>query len=200
MKMYSDLVYRSLAAVITVTVTLYIVLSYHLYLPWRTKLTLDEYRQRPECQCVRPALRAQSFPLSYSVGDDQKHLCSRYATHRGPHQRVISISLFGPKENQLFQLNRSLVYLHQLVNDLNKIYPDDFILRIYHDDTIDASTVVCSVECEHPNVDFCFITEKRFIPSKIWRFIPAGDILVDISKHSVRFISDQSSSMIQSEL
>jgi hypothetical protein len=65
---------------------------------------------------------------------------------------------------------------------MNIIYSDGFVLRIYHDQTINESNVICPIECEHPNIDFCDMTHKLYIPPKIWRFIPAGDPLVDISK------------------
>jgi hypothetical protein len=137
---------------------------------------INSYRQRSGCSCSRHELPLRNLttrPLS---------LCSIYATHRGPHQRIIAISLFGPKENKMFQFNRSLTFLHELIQDMNRIYPDNFTLRVYHDDTIHLSDVICPIECKHPNVDFCSVHNKLFIPPKIWRFIPAGDPLVDISE------------------
>lgn len=136
----------------------------------------DHYR-RPECSCSRPA-------LPFNRTNTTSHLCSPYATRRGPNQRVIGISLFGPKENRMFQVNRSLTFLHELINDMNLIYPDGFILRVHHDQTIGLSDIVCPIECANPNVDFCSMDSKLFIPPKIWRFIPAGDPLVDISERS----------------
>jgi hypothetical protein len=137
------------------------------------------YRQRFECNCSRPSLPAHVLHLT---NEQQADLCSLYATRRGPHQRIIAISLFGPKENQRFQFGRSLAFLHALINDMNVIYPDNYTLRVYHDDTINVTDVICPLECKHPNVDFCSMKEKLFIPPKIWRFIPAGDPLVDISE------------------
>jgi hypothetical protein len=141
-----------------------------------------DYRRRPGCTCLRPRL----FPsISSSVleqNENRSSLCSRYATQRGANQRIIAISLFGPKEAQRFVLDRTLSYLDLLIKDMNMIYSDGFILRVYHDKTIDTLNVICPIECEHPNVDFCDMTHKLYIPPKIWRFIPAGDPLVDISK------------------
>jgi hypothetical protein len=136
------------------------------------------YRQRPECSCSRPELSS----VLLNVSELQSSLCSLYATHRGPNQRIISISLFGPKENKLFQPNKSISLLNELINDMNKIYSDGFVLRVHHDDTITMSDVICPVECQNPNVDFCNMESKLYIPPKIWRFIPAGDSLVDLSR------------------
>jgi hypothetical protein len=141
------------------------------------------YRQRPECTCSRPELSSLILNFTSNQTEIQSSLCSIYATKRGPNQRIIAISLFGPKENKMFQLNKSLTFLNELIKDLNKIYSDDFILRVYHDKTIAMSDVICPIECQNPNVDFCNMDSKLFIPPKIWRFIPAGDPLVDISMY-----------------
>ncbi|CAF0935899.1 unnamed protein product [Rotaria sordida] len=138
------------------------------------------YRRRPECTCYRHQLPPLDFNLILNLTENQTFLCSDYATRRGPHQRIISISLYGPKENKRFQYNQSLFFLNELINDINIIYPDDFTLRIHHDDTITLTDVICPIECQNPNVDFCSMNSKLFIPPKVWRFIPAGDPLVDI--------------------
>lgn len=160
----------------------FIVPDFYLLISSNSTLLSANYRQRSECTCLRLALP----PLLSSVILEQNHnlsfLCSLYATRRGPNQRIISISLFGPKEIKRFELNRTLYYLDLLIKDLNKIYSDKFILRVYHDNTIDAKNVICPIECKHSNVDFCDMKHKLYIPPKIWRFIPAGDPLVDISK------------------
>jgi hypothetical protein len=143
------------------------------------------YRQRTECTCSRPELFSLASNSTSNKTEIQSSLCSYYATQRGPNQRIISISLFGPKENKMFQVNRSLTFLNELINDINKIYSDDFILRIHHDNTINIVDFICPIECKNPNVDFCDMKTKLFIPPKIWRFIPAGDPLVDISMYYI---------------
>ena len=141
-----------------------------------------DYRRRPECTCSRPDLPPFNSNLASNQIQSQSLLCSHYASQRGLQQRIISISLFGPKENKMFQFNKSRIFLNELINDLNIIYADGFVLRVHHDETINLSDVVCPIECQNPNVDFCSMNSKLYIPPKIWRFIPAGDPLVDISK------------------
>ncbi|CAF1035016.1 unnamed protein product [Rotaria sp. Silwood1] len=148
--------------------------------PWAPTIVSTDYRQRLECTCYRHDLPPLDFNLTSNPAQNPSSLCNQYATRRGPHQRIISISLYGPKENKRFQYNQSLSFLHELINDMNTIYPDNFTLRIHHDDTISLSDVICPIECRHHNVDFCNMESKLFIPPKIWRFIPAGDPLVDI--------------------
>ncbi len=149
---------------------------------WISPLLHVDYRRRPECTCSRPDLLPLLSSLASEQNGNRSFLCSQYATRRGPHQRIISISLFGPKESKKFLFNRTVHYLDLLIKDMNKIYSDGYILRIYHDNTINTTDFICPIECKHPNVDFCDMNHKLYIPPKIWRFIPAGDPLVDISK------------------
>ena len=142
-----------------------------------------DYRRRPECTCARLPLAASASFITFEQRDNnQSILCSQYASHRGPHQHVISISLFGPKENKLFHFNQTIHFLDELIKDINMQYSDGFILRVHHDNTINATNLICPIECKHPNVDFCNMSHKLYIPPKIWRFVPAGDPMVDIGK------------------
>ncbi|CAF2117145.1 unnamed protein product [Rotaria magnacalcarata] len=136
------------------------------------------YRQRPECICSRPKLPHLSSRIL--LNDKQPSFCSLYSSQRGPHQRIISVTLFAPKDVQIFDLHRTLNYLRLLIKDIHAIYSDGYILRVYHEDKINAADIICPIECEHSNVDFCNMQNKMFIPPEIWRFIPAGDPLVDI--------------------
>ncbi|CAF0967925.1 unnamed protein product [Adineta steineri] len=131
------------------------------------------------CSCTRPILKQKSNNFT------KKSLCNAYSTSRGFHQRVIAISLFGPKENQRFIMNQTLQYLHELIADKKKVYPG-WILRIYHDASI-KEDIICPIECEHNDVDFCDVNaltklsdKNNYIPPRIWRFLPAGDELVDV--------------------
>jgi hypothetical protein len=139
----------------------------------------NRYRQRDGCSCTRPRLPVQPATKDEKDGEN---LCSVYATRRGPYQRIISISLYGPSESPRFEPRSSLAFLADLINDTSKIYSDDFILRVHHDDTLNLSDVICPIECHYSFVDFCNMHGKRFIPPKIWRFIPAGDPLVDVGE------------------
>jgi hypothetical protein len=108
------------------------------------------------------------------------NLCSRRATDRGPGQHVIAVSVFGPKENKLFQQNLSLIFLRNLVREAVEIYPG-WIFRVYHDSTIDE-LYMRQIESHYNHVDFCNMTNSSFLPPRMWRFLPAGDQLVDVSK------------------
>jgi hypothetical protein len=141
------------------------------------------FYRRQKCSCTRPIFEHQSNLLI--IDEASTSLCSQYSTLRGFHQRIIAISMYGPKENKIFGMNQSLNFLNELIIDMTKTYPG-WILRIYHDASIQEN-VVCSIECANNNVDFCNASAlgslgsvSDYIPPKIWRFLPAGDLLVDI--------------------
>ena len=129
--------------------------------------------QRQSCSCARPLFTSTSNLLI--LNEISSSLCSHYSTLRGSHQRIISISMYGPKENALFAFNASLNFLSELINDMKKIYPD-WILRVYHDATI-KDDIICPIECAHNHVDFCNASALgnlgnigNYVPPKIWRF------------------------------
>lgn len=121
-----------------------------------------------------------------NIENFNKSLCSQRSTRRGRGQRVIAISLFGPKENDLFQFNDTMKFLYELIDDARKVYPE-WILRIYHDATI-TSQLVGEIQCKYMNVDFCDMSNYLLIPPKTWRFFAAGDLFVDASKSLCIFI------------
>jgi hypothetical protein len=139
--------------------------------------------RRQTCSCTRPILGHKSNLLI--IDERSSSFCSQYSTLRGFHQRIIAISMYGPQENAIFSFNASLNFLHELIADMATMYPG-WILRIYHDASI-KENIVCPLECAHNHVDFCNASAlgnlgsiSNYIPPKIWRFLPAGDPLVDI--------------------
>lgn len=111
--------------------------------------------------------------------------CSYRSNMRGSGQSVIAISIFGPKENEIFQINASMELLLELLDEARLIYPG-WIVRIYHDDTV-TSDIAHRFERKYDNVDFCDMKSLKCLSPKIWRFLPAVDPNVNISEYS-RFI------------
>lgn len=139
--------------------------------------------RRHSCSCTRPMIGYKSNLLI--IDETSTSLCSQYSTLRGFHQRVIAISMYGPQENKMFTSNASLDFLYALIDDMAKMYPG-WILRVYHDASI-KEDIICPIECSYNYVDFCNSSAlgnlgnvATYIPPKIWRFLPAGDPLVDI--------------------
>ena len=139
--------------------------------------------RRHTCSCTRPLRRHSGGSLT--IDESSTSLCSEYSTLRGAQQRIIAISMFGPRENALFAQNTSIGFLRDLLVDVTEKYPG-WILRVYHDASLDGE-LICSLECADQHVDFCNTTAlgslgrvSDYIPPKIWRFLPAGDELVDV--------------------
>lgn len=147
----------------------------------KTKHREETISRHPPCSCTRPLLSSSTGIMNSTFSS----LCSNYSTLRGFHQRVISISMYHSRANARFSMNTSMNYLDKLIHDMKSKYPE-WILRIYHDETI-PSDLICSTECTHHFVDFCNTSSlgqlgrlRSYIPGKIWRFLPIGDELVDI--------------------
>ena len=63
-----------------------------------------DYRRRPGCTCSRSELSPIASSLTAEPNESRSSLCSLYATRRGPNQRIIAISLFGPNKIKGFSL------------------------------------------------------------------------------------------------
>ena len=124
--------------------------------------------------------KTNSVPYVFRLTDEKRSLCSHRSTLRGKGQRVIGISVFGPKQNGLFQWNRTLTFMNELIEDTRTIY-SGWILRIYHSAVIPRN-LVDELQCQYDHVDFCDMTHTNFTPAKIWRFLPAIDMFVESSK------------------
>ncbi len=131
------------------------------------------FNENRYCSCSNSSVTEEKF----------QSLCSRRATERGFGQKILSISFFGPVENpKKFPINTSLIFLQEMINEIQQIYPDNWILRIYHDEKILNQTIISYFESHYNFVDFCNVTdiELNFIPPKIWRFLPSIDETVNI--------------------
>jgi len=122
--------------------------------------------------------------------------CSKRGDRRGPHQRVISYSIYGNFSDSQF-FNRYLKTLSQTVNQIPTIYPGIILInclswwflivisfspsgwtvRIYHNSTLDTDELV-SILRVNENVDLCNVTEiikdiniDKSISAKTWRWV-----------------------------
>jgi hypothetical protein len=127
--------------------------------------------------------------FKYSINNNNENLnltCNLYnSLRRGKNQKVIAYSLYG--QNQLY-----FRYLKNITKMIKHLYPD-WIIRIYHDNTILAN-IKCELECLQDDIiDFCNIEKLPmslidsnlswstiYIHKMIWRFLPIGDSFVSI--------------------
>ncbi len=82
----------------------------------------------------------------------------------------------------MFPLNSSFKFLQEMINEMQEVYADNWILRVYHDEKILNKTIISHFEHRYSFIDFCNVTDigLNFIPQKIWRFLPSVDDTVDI--------------------
>ena len=133
-------------------------------------------------------VKTNSGSQNYQITESLSMMCDKYKLlRRGMAQKVISFSLYGTQR----------LYYEYLVKNIRAaklLYPD-WLIRIYHDSSIDDS-IICQLEClKHnnqllDNVDFCNVYNlpqsliKEFNASYMlpmtWRWLPIGDDFVDL--------------------
>ena len=86
-------IFRLVLLLFVVGVVVYICFPYETLFVRPPTVLIQRHKKQEKCNCTRAIL-----PNNDTI-DGISSLCSDYATQRGPHQRVIAISLFGPKEN-----------------------------------------------------------------------------------------------------
>jgi hypothetical protein len=137
---------------------------------------------------------------SYILKKFQKLACNKFGwLYRGAKQKIVSFSLYGKDpfySSKLMNLTRLI----------KKYYPD-WLIRVYHDETI-LDSLKCKIECQIDennnlidNSDFCNIeklpaslvndeTWQVSIHKMMWRWLPIGDSFVDV------FVSRDTDSLI----
>lgn len=121
----------------------------------------------------------KTYQLTQKELEESKMACdSEKVLRRGPNQKVISYSVFG--QNSFY-----FRYLEKISTTGKKLFPD-WTIRFYHDSTFDQE-LLCKIECNYSNVDFCNIDKllfENFSPSfmipTFWRWLPIGDSFVDV--------------------
>jgi hypothetical protein len=146
----------------------------------RFNLSLDELK----------LLKKQSNYTYERFIEWNRSLCGTQSDRRGPHQKVISLSIFGTtskfSNNPMYSWDTSMLpFLEPLANEV-KISLPSWVIRIYVD-------FIGSTESQRdylynlPNVDVCDITNLplfgssiyKYLPGRLWRYLPIFDPYVD---------------------
>lgn len=89
--------------------------------------------------------------------------CDMYnVLRRGPHLKILAYSLYG-KEKRYYQS------IYQVIEQAKRLYPG-WVLRIFHDNSIDTS-IICQLKCNgttSSHVDFCDIGNMPYDTQKTW--------------------------------
>jgi len=119
-----------------------------------------------------------------------RSLCGIQSDVHGPHQKVISLSIFGTtskfSNNPMYSWDSSiLLFLEPLANEIKLSLPS-WNIRIYVD-FIGSTEAQRDFIYNLPNVDVCDIINipvfesslYSYLPGKMWRYLPIFDPYVD---------------------
>lgn len=117
--------------------------------------------------------------------NSNRSLCSEQADRRGKHQRIISLSIFGPKENPIFVDDQFQQMIYPFLNEAHTLF-SSWTIRLYSDQpTIDRLNLN-NLTRFASNIDICNVNRIPFLGNvgeylagKLWRFLPALDSTVD---------------------
>ncbi|CAF0877061.1 unnamed protein product [Rotaria sp. Silwood1] len=112
-------------------------------------------------------------------------LCSEKANLRGNKQRIISLSVFGPKENSLFIDEKIFKFIFSLINEAQLLFPT-WTIRLYSDKFTIERLNLKNLSQLSTNIDICDVNRipiignvGEYLSGKLWRFLPALDPMVD---------------------
>jgi hypothetical protein len=118
--------------------------------------------------------------------NSNRSLCSKQADRRGNKQRIISFSVFGPKENALFIDERFPQLIKPLIDEAELLFPS-WTIRLYSDEFTINRLNLKNLSRLATNIDICNVNEipilgniEEYLPGKLWRFLPTLDPMVDI--------------------
>lgn len=123
--------------------------------------------------------------LLETIYNRNQTLCNAEANHRGNKQRIISLSIFGPKENKLFVDERFPQLIIPFINEAKLLFPT-WTIRLYADQSTINRLNLDNLTKTSTNIDICNVNEipilgnvGEYLSGKLWRFLPALDPTVD---------------------
>ncbi|CAF1385660.1 unnamed protein product [Rotaria sordida] len=120
------------------------------------------------------------------IYNSKKTLCSEKANLRGNKQRIISLSIFGPKENPLFVDDKFSQFIFPLIDEAKLLFPT-WTIRLYSDELTINRLDLKNLSQLATNIDICNVNQipiignvGEYLSGKLWRFLPALDPMVDL--------------------
>ncbi|XP_064088228.1 uncharacterized protein LOC135202672 isoform X1 [Macrobrachium nipponense] len=123
--------------------------------------------------------------------------CGDWATLRGPNQKVVSYSIYGPYPTGYYD------GMNMILPRIEEVYPG-WVTRLYYrtdESNPNITRWMCDLACKHPHLDLCDVERLpvfgniTYSVGRVWRFATMGDNLVD--KFMVR---DSDSPILQREV
>ncbi|CAF4039394.1 unnamed protein product [Rotaria sordida] len=113
-------------------------------------------------------------------------LCSKRSVKHGYNQRVISISAYQSNKDNIYLVDKILLYTLEFIVEAKHYYPDWRVGVYYHNLNITNDQII-NIEKRFDNVDFCYVYDIKilsniieYMSGRFHRFIPLGDPYVDI--------------------
>ena len=114
-------------------------------------------------------------------------LCSPEADRRGTGQRIISLALFGPKENPIFADEKFSHLIFPMIDEAETLFPQ-WTIRLYSDEMTISRLNLRNLSSFSNNIDICNVDRLpvlgdvgSYLPGKLWRFLPVLDPMVDFT-------------------
>jgi len=121
------------------------------------------------------------------IYNSNRTLCSKQADLRGNKQKIISLSIFGPKENPIFIDSKFSHFMLPLINEAQLLFPK-WTIRLYSDELTINRLNLQNFSRLSTNIDICNVNQLpilgnvgEYLAGRLWRFIPALDPMVDFT-------------------
>jgi hypothetical protein len=118
--------------------------------------------------------------------NSNRSLCSKEADRRGNKQQIISLALFGPKENPIFTDEKFSQLISPLLDEAELLFPS-WTIRLYADQLTIHRLNLKNLSRLATNIDICNINRipilgnvGEYLSGKLWRFLPTLDPMVDV--------------------
>jgi hypothetical protein len=121
------------------------------------------------------------------IYNSNRTLCSADADLRGNKQRIIGLSIFGPKENSFFVDTRFPQLISLFINEAELLFPT-WVIRLYSDELTINRLNLNNLSRLSPNIDICNVNQLpvlgnvgEYLSGRLWRFLSALDPMVDFT-------------------
>jgi len=153
------------------------------------KISNDNQRVKQSLETFEPPKRKSNYTYE-EFTQWNRSLCSIKSDLRGPHQKIVALSIYGTtskfSNNPMYSWDTYILpFLEPLANEVKLLLPS-WTIRVYVDFT-GATKYQRDFFYKFSNVDVCDITNLplfgssifTYLPGKLWRFLPIFDPYVD---------------------
>ena len=160
---------------------IFLVILFVIIVPTFYLMTMSRFDQT---SADEPHICAKLIDIIYN---SNRTLCSVDADRRGKKQRIIALSVFGPKENPMFADSKFTGLITPFLDEAQSLFPT-WTVRVYSDNATIHRLNLGNLSRLSSNVDVCNVNQLpiignvgEYLSGKLWRFLPALDPMVDFT-------------------